>query len=59
VKGGTVTLTGTVHSWAERQSVVAAARFTRAAQVVEGSPGPNSSEGVPGRKRGATECRQG
>ncbi|MFI5284669.1 MAG: BON domain-containing protein, partial [Candidatus Dormibacterales bacterium] len=28
VRDGTVTLTGTVHSWAERQSVLAAARFT-------------------------------
>lgn len=28
VRDGTVTLTGSVHSWAERKSVVAAARFT-------------------------------
>jgi osmotically-inducible protein OsmY len=28
VHDGTVTLTGTVHSWAERKSIVAAARFT-------------------------------
>jgi len=35
VKDGTVTLTGAVHSWAERKSVVAAARFTPGVQVVE------------------------
>ena len=35
VKGGTVTLTGPVHSWAERKSIVAAARFTRGVQAVE------------------------
>jgi osmotically-inducible protein OsmY len=35
VKDGTVTLTGTVDSWAERKSVVAAARFTPGVQVVE------------------------
>jgi osmotically-inducible protein OsmY len=35
VKGGTVTLTGKVHSWAERKSVMAAARFTRGVQAIE------------------------
>jgi osmotically-inducible protein OsmY len=30
-----VTLMGTVHSWAERKSVVAAARFTSGVQMVE------------------------
>jgi osmotically-inducible protein OsmY len=35
IRDGTVTLTGTVHSWAERKSVVAAARFTPGVQVVE------------------------
>ena len=35
VKDGTVTLTGTVDSWAERKSVVAAARFTPGVQTVE------------------------
>jgi osmotically-inducible protein OsmY len=35
VKDGTVTLTGAVHSWAERKSVVAAARFTRGVQAIE------------------------
>ena len=35
VKGGTVTLSGPVHSWAERKSIVAAARFTRGVQAVE------------------------
>ena len=35
VKDGTVTLTGTVDSWAERKSVVAAARFTPGVQAVE------------------------
>jgi osmotically-inducible protein OsmY len=35
VKDGTVTLTGTVDSWAERKSVVAAARFTPGVQMVE------------------------
>ena len=35
VKDGAVTLTGTVHSWAERKSVVAAARFTPGVQMVE------------------------
>jgi osmotically-inducible protein OsmY len=34
-KDGTVTLTGTVDSWAERKSVVAAARFTHGVQAVE------------------------
>jgi len=35
VKDGVVTLTGAVHSWAERKSVVAAARFTPGVQRVE------------------------
>ncbi len=35
VRDGTVTLTGPVHSWAERKSVVAAARFTPGVHVVE------------------------
>jgi len=35
VKDGTVTLTGSVNSWAERKSVVAAARFTAGVQAVE------------------------
>lgn len=35
VHDGTVTLTGTVHSWAERTSVVAAARFTQGVRAVE------------------------
>jgi osmotically-inducible protein OsmY len=35
VRDGTVTLTGTVHSWAERQSVLAAARFTPGVLDVE------------------------
>jgi len=35
VKDGTVTLTGTVDSWAERKSVIAAARFTPGVQMVE------------------------
>jgi osmotically-inducible protein OsmY len=35
VKDGTVTLTGAVHSWAERKSVVAAARFTPGVQAIE------------------------
>lgn len=35
VKDGVVTLTGGVHSWAERKSVVAAARFTPGVQRVE------------------------
>ena len=35
VKDGTVTLTGTVHSWAERKSVVSAARFTPGVHAVE------------------------
>jgi osmotically-inducible protein OsmY len=35
VRGGTVTLTGKVHSWAERKSVVAAARFTQGVQAIE------------------------
>lgn len=35
VRDGTVELTGTVHSWAERKSVVAAARFTPGVKAVE------------------------
>ncbi len=35
VKDGTVTLTGSVHTWAERKSVVAAARFTPGVQAIE------------------------
>ncbi len=35
VSDGTVTLTGAVHSWAERKSVVAAARFTPGVGTVE------------------------
>ncbi len=35
VRDGTVTLTGPVHSWAERKSVLAAARFTPGVRVVE------------------------
>jgi osmotically-inducible protein OsmY len=35
VRDGVVTLTGPVHSWAERKSVVAAARFTPGVQGVE------------------------
>jgi osmotically-inducible protein OsmY len=35
VRDGTVTLTGPVHSWAERKSVVAAARFTPGVRAVE------------------------
>jgi len=35
VRNGTVTLTGPVHSWAERKSVVAAARFTPGVRAVE------------------------
>ena len=35
VKDGVVTLMGAVHSWAERKSVVAAARFTPGVQMVE------------------------
>ena len=35
VKDGTVTLTGAVHSWAERKSVVSAARFTPGVRAVE------------------------
>jgi osmotically-inducible protein OsmY len=35
VRDGTVTLTGPVHSWAERQSVLAAARFTPGVRAVE------------------------
>jgi osmotically-inducible protein OsmY len=34
-KDGVVTLMGAVHSWAERKSVVAAARFTPGVQMVE------------------------
>lgn len=35
VRDGVVTLTGVVHSWAERKSVVAAARFTHGVRDVE------------------------
>ena len=35
VREGTVTLTGSVHSWAERRSVVAAARFTPGVRAVQ------------------------
>jgi osmotically-inducible protein OsmY len=35
VRDGLVTLTGSVHSWAERKSVVAAARFTPGVRGVE------------------------
>jgi osmotically-inducible protein OsmY len=35
VRDGRVTLTGSVHSWAERKSVVSAVRFTPGVQVVE------------------------
>ena len=35
VRDGIVTLTGSVHSWAERKSVVAAARFTPGVREVE------------------------
>jgi osmotically-inducible protein OsmY len=35
VREGTVTLTGSVHSWAERDSVVAAARFTPGVRAVQ------------------------
>jgi osmotically-inducible protein OsmY len=35
VKDGIVTLTGAVHSWAERKSVVAAARFTPGVLAIE------------------------
>jgi len=35
VRDGTVTLTGPVHSWAERQSVFSAARFTPGVRAVE------------------------
>jgi osmotically-inducible protein OsmY len=35
VHDGVVTLTGTVHSWAERKSVVAAARYTPGVQGVD------------------------
>lgn len=35
VRAGTVTLTGAVHSWAERKSVLAAARFTPGVLAVE------------------------
>jgi osmotically-inducible protein OsmY len=35
VQDGTVTLTGFVHSWADRQSVVAAARFTPGVKAVQ------------------------
>ena len=35
VRDGTVTLTGSVHSWAERKSVVSAVRFTPGVRSVE------------------------
>jgi len=35
LRDGTVTLTGPVHSWAERKSVLAAARFTPGVRAVE------------------------
>ena len=35
VRDGTATLTGPVHSWAERKSVLAAARFTPGVRAVE------------------------
>jgi osmotically-inducible protein OsmY len=35
VRDGTVTLTGSVHSWAERKSIVAAARFTPGVMAVQ------------------------
>jgi osmotically-inducible protein OsmY len=35
VRDGTATLTGTVHSWAERKSVLAAARFTPGVRAIE------------------------
>ena len=35
VRDGTVTLTGPVHSWAERKSVLAAARFTPGVRAIE------------------------
>ena len=35
VRDGTVTLTGAVHTWAERKSVLAAARFTPGVRAVE------------------------
>ncbi|OGL17561.1 MAG: hypothetical protein A3F92_09155 [Candidatus Rokubacteria bacterium RIFCSPLOWO2_12_FULL_71_22] len=35
VRDGTVTLTGPVHSWAERRSVLSAARFTPGVRAVE------------------------
>jgi osmotically-inducible protein OsmY len=35
VRDGAVTLTGSVHSWAERKSVLAAARFTPGVRTVE------------------------
>jgi osmotically-inducible protein OsmY len=35
VRDGTVTLTGPIHSWAERKSVLAAARFTPGVRAVE------------------------
>jgi len=35
VRDGIVTLTGSVHSWAERKSVLAAARFTPGVRAVE------------------------
>jgi osmotically-inducible protein OsmY len=35
VRDGIVTLTGAVHSWAERKSVLAAARFTPGVREIE------------------------
>ncbi len=35
IRDGTVTLTGPVHSWAERKSMLAAARFTPGVRAVE------------------------
>jgi osmotically-inducible protein OsmY len=35
VRDGVVTLTGAVHSWAERKSIVAAARFTPGVRDVQ------------------------
>ena len=35
VRDGTVTLTGPIHFWAERKSVLAAARYTPGVRAVE------------------------
>jgi osmotically-inducible protein OsmY len=35
IRDGTVTLTGPIHSWAERKSVLAAARFTPGVRAIE------------------------